>query len=523
LLEVTPNREYRTLVSSRGTRARGNYGDFSPDGRMLTVGMDEGTRLWDLGSGRELAALPAGTIYAFFDGKEVGARDPDTQNSTEAALLTCGPVGLRRWPMTSDDPAGQRLSLGPPQRLSPLCRAWFAHGPDGRTLGVVTQEGGPNKILNLETGKVRRELGSHPQGEVRALSRDGRWAASSGWHSDRVRLWSAETGQMVHEWVVGRQTNVFFTPDSRTLIISRGDEYSFWDVTTLTMVRRLRRDVALYPGYVTFSPDGGLMALEMAPAVIHLKEVATGQTVAKLEDPHGDRATWLGFTPDGTQLVVVAGYACAIHMWDLRAIRERLKEMNLDWNWPEFPPAATGALTTEPETIEVRSPDRVRPPLSIEQRARQEIERCRRQLEANPNSASACNELAWAYLTAPEALRDLDAALPLAETAARLAPENGDFRNTLGLAYYRAGRYRQAVEVLRPNLQRKEDTSLVLDLYFLAMSHHRLGEAERARDDYDWAVRWIQVQRNLDPRALEELNAFRTEAETLLGIDRKKP
>ena len=80
------------------------------------------------------------------------------------------------------------------------------------------------------------------------------------------------------------------------------------------------------------------MALEMAPAVIHLKEVATGRTVAKLEDPHGDRATWQGFTPDGTQLVVVANYASAIHIWDLRAIRARLKDMNLDWDWPEFPP-----------------------------------------------------------------------------------------------------------------------------------------------------------------------------------------
>ena len=84
------------------------------------------------------------------------------------------------------------------------------------------------------------------------------------------------------------------------------------------------------------------MAQEMAPAVIHLKETATGRTVAKLEDPHGDRATWQGFTTDGTQLVVVADYAGAIHIWDLRAIRTRLKDMNLDWDWPEFPPAATG-------------------------------------------------------------------------------------------------------------------------------------------------------------------------------------
>jgi hypothetical protein len=79
----------------------------------------------------------------------------------------------------------------------------------------------------------------------------------------------------------------------------------------------------------------------MAPAVLHLKEVATGRTVAKLEDPHGDRATWQGFTTDGTQLVVVAKYAGAIHIWDLRAIRRRLKDMNLDWDWPEFPPVAT--------------------------------------------------------------------------------------------------------------------------------------------------------------------------------------
>ena len=522
LLEVTPNREYRTLVSSRGTGARGNYGDFSPDGRTLVVGMDEGTRLWDLRSGRELAALPAGTIYAFFDGKGGETGGPGTHNSPHAELLTCGPDGLLRWPFTSDDPAGQHQCLGPPRRLSPLSRAWFARGPDGRTLGVVTQEGGANKILDLETGTVRRELGSHPQGEVRALSGDGRWAASSGWHSDRVRLWNAETGQMVHEWVVGKQTNVFFTPDNHTLIIAPGDEFSFWDVATLQPIRRLRREVALYPGYVAFSPDGRLMAVEMAPAVIHLKEVATGRTVAKLEDPHGDRATWQGFTPDGTQLVVVAGYASAIHIWDLKAIRTRLKDMNLDWDWPEFPPAATGSLAAALGTIEVLSPDRVRLALSPERRMQQDIEHYRRQVEANPDSAQACNALAWAYLTAPEELRNLEAALALAEKAARLDPGNANSRNTLGVAYYRAARYREAAEVLRPNLQRQDDGGLSVDLYFLAMSHHRLGEAARARDYYDWAVRWAKVQRGLAAKALEELTAFRAEAEELLAIDRKK-
>src|SRR5262249_8045846 len=328
---------------------------------------------------------------------------------------------------------------------SRLRRAWFTRGADGRTVGAVTVEEGVNKILDLETGTVRRELGVHPQGEVRALSGDGRWAASSGWHSDRVRLWDAGTGQMVHEWVVGKRTLVFFTPDSRALVIARGDEFSFWDVETLLPIRRLPRHVTPFPGHVAFSPDGRLMALEMAPAVLHLKEVATGRTVAKLEDPHGDRASWQGFTPDGTRLVVVAKYASAIHAWDLRAIRARLKAMTRDWDWPESPPAPTGKLAAAPLTIEVLPGDLVRPALTREQRARRDIERYRREVAANPNAAQACNDLAWAYLAAPEALRNVEAALPLAEKAVRRASRTAVYRNTLGGAHYRTGRHRQAV------------------------------------------------------------------------------
>jgi serine/threonine protein kinase/WD40 repeat protein len=525
LLEVIPNREYRTLVSSRGIGARGNYGDLSLDGRVLAVGMDEGTCLFDLPSGRELAALPAGTPFTYFDGKRTGQGDPGTHRGGRGhnALLTCGPDGLLRWPISSDDPEGRHRILGPPTQLSPLRRAWFARSPDGHALGAATQEGGANQVLDLETGRVLKELGRHPLGEVRALSGDGRWAASSGWHSDRVRLWNADTGQMVREWVVGKQTFVFFTPDSRTLIISRGDEYSFWDVTTQTLIHRLPRELPLYPGYVAFSPDGRLMALEMAPAVIHLKEVATGRTVARLEDPHADRATWQGFTPDGTQLVVVASYASAIHIWDLREIRTRLKDMNLDWDWPAFPPPATasGSPAAPPATIEVRPYGWPALGLTRERRAQQDIEHGRRQVEAEPDSASACNALAWTYLTAPEALRDRSAALSLAETAVQRDPANSDFRNTLGLAYYRVARYREAVEVLRPNLQRQADTSLALDLFFLAMCHHCLGEPARARDYYDWAVRWARTQGSLNQGAVEELTTLRAEAEVVLGIDRK--
>ncbi|HJT77646.1 MAG TPA: CDC27 family protein, partial [Gemmataceae bacterium] len=365
-------------------------------------------------------------------------------------------------------------------------------------------------------------LGVHPAGEVRALSPDGRWAASSGWHSDRVRLWNVGTGQMVHEWVVGEQTSVFFTPDSRALIISRGDEFSFWEVETLQPLRRLRREGTQFPGWVAFSPDGRLMALEMAPGVIHLQELATGRTVARLEDPFGDRATWQGFTPDGGQLVVVASKSSAVHVWDLRAIRSRLEALGLDWDWPAFQPAGAGSPATESVTVEAG--DLAPSSQSRAQRVRQAIERGRREVAANPDSAGACNVLAWAYLTAPAALRDVQAAVPLAEKAVRLAGGIPDNRNTLALAYYRTGRYREAVETLRPNLKRHDDWALAYDLYLLAMSYHRLGETVRARDYYDWAVLWTAARPapSAEAEKAEELAMFRAEAEEVLGIKRGK-
>jgi WD40 repeat protein len=142
---------------------------------------------------------------------------------------------------------------------------------------------------------------------------------------------------------VGLETRVAFTADSQELIVEHGSEFHFMKVGTLETSRRLRREIGLYPGSVAFSPDGKLMAMEMAPAVIHLKEVSTGRTVAQLEDPFGDRSSMISFTHDGTRLVVLSTYASAIHVWDLRAIRSRLKPMGLDWDWPEFAPLADRA------------------------------------------------------------------------------------------------------------------------------------------------------------------------------------
>ena len=406
------------------------------------------------------------------------------------------------------------LSFGPSRKIAlPFAPHRIARSRDGNTLAVVSEDAGAGVLLDIATESVLQRF-KHPQATEFALSPDGQWIASCGWHSDRVLLWNAKTGVMRHEWILGKETGVFFTPDSRSLIISRGDAFTFWDVATLKPVRRLDRDVRIYPGHVAFSHDGKLMALEMAPAVIQLREVATGRIVAKLEDPHGDRAQWMGFSPDGTQLVVSARFAKAIHVWDLRAIRTRLKQMGLDWEWPEFEPVDPKARVVAIQKVEVLPGDL---PVTREERARADIAECRRDLEANPNNAVACNELAWIYLTGPLALRNIEASVPLAEKAVRLAGKETLHQNTLGVAYYRARRYREAVDVLRPNIDKEPEKYWAFDLYFLAMSYHRLGESERAKDYLAWAVRWSGENRGLQASQIEELKEFRVEAEELLN------
>ena len=197
-------------------------------------------------------------------------------------------------------------------------------------------------LLDLAEETLKGRQMGHPDACFIAVSSDANRLASSGWHSDLVRLWDGPTGNLIKEFEAGLTARVYFTPDDREMIISRSKEFTFRDLKTLEVSRRLPRQIGLHPGHVAFTSDAKVMALEMAPGLIHLKEISSGRTLAKLEDPEGNLCTWMGFTPDGTQLVVAARYAGAIHRWDLRAIRARLKTMKLDWDWPEFP-AATPA------------------------------------------------------------------------------------------------------------------------------------------------------------------------------------
>jgi serine/threonine protein kinase/WD40 repeat protein/tetratricopeptide (TPR) repeat protein len=136
-------------------------------------------------------------------------------------------------------------------------------------------------------------------------------------------------------------------------------------------------------------------------------------------------------------------------------------------------------------------------------------------LKDKPEQAEACNNLAWIYVAGPAPFRDPDKAQPLAQKAVELAPDRWEHCHTLGVVHYRLGKYEEAVEALERGIKNNNGQPNAFDLYFLAMCHHRLGNAGKAKECFDRAVAW-QKQAKLPAEQVEELNAFRVEAEALL-------
>ncbi|HTG43112.1 MAG TPA: hypothetical protein VK633_01150, partial [Verrucomicrobiae bacterium] len=132
LLEIAPSPEYRTVVSDSGA-GHDFYldGGISPDGHLLALSMEDGTRLWELSTGCEVAFLPTGyTCSAFFL--------PDGRH-----LITCGPVaGLQRWALAAG-PGQRELDLGPPDRIPlPFAPLRASASDQGHSLAVISEQRG---------------------------------------------------------------------------------------------------------------------------------------------------------------------------------------------------------------------------------------------------------------------------------------------------------------------------------------------------------------------------------------------
>jgi serine/threonine protein kinase/tetratricopeptide (TPR) repeat protein len=138
---------------------------------------------------------------------------------------------------------------------------------------------------------------------------------------------------------------------------------------------------------------------------------------------------------------------------------------------------------------------------------------CRAMLNSNSTNAVWFNGAAWYFATTDNpSNRDPALAVELAKKSVAINPL-GDW-NTMGVAYYRAGDFKEAVADLEKQVQlilHGQGTST--DFFFQAMAEYQVGHADAARRYYARAIQWMDEHDPYNP----ELLRFRAEAERLLG------
>jgi WD40 repeat protein len=452
---------------------------WSPDGKHLASGsggkyqeskyLSGEVKVWDTDLGKEVLTLNGhtGLVTAV-------VWSPDGKRLASTAIIWGNNPGFVAELKVWDKKTGKEVfSFQAPL----VARDWRKnHGvawrPDGGRLASAC--GDAVRVWDTQTWKQEFTLPAHTDAvSGLAWSPDGRrLAASCG---DAVRVWDAQAGkEELTLLALGFSTSfvsaVSWSPDGRRLLCgSGGGSARVWDAKTgkeELILRGLHGSVA----QVSWSPDGTRLAGASSQQTVSVWDAQTGKEAALLEG-HTSLISSVVWSPDG-RLASCAD--CTIRIWD-------------------------GRGTQAPE-----------PP-------RRGIPRIPRAVRLSPRFAPGTNELAWTMTNLRYAEPyQFRIAVALALHAVQSEPTKGEFWNTLGVAHYRAGNWKEAVGALEKSIElRKGGDSF--DWFFLAMAQWQMDEKEKAHKWYDQAVQWMD--KNQPNNA--QLNRFRAEAAELLGMKAK--
>jgi WD40 repeat protein len=291
--------------------------EFSPDGRLLVSGHNDGARVWDLGSGRQLALLPETNVScAGFAG-------------SGRFLVTSGGGGLKR--LTAENtPDNRGLRFGSPAFVGgrPISVEPFSVTANGKTLAVNADY----NVIIFDTGSggAKHRFNENVPFYRCALSSDGKCLAAADLPHTLVRAWNLENTNIFHDLPCRWVNYLKFSPDGQQLVTGSTYDYRTWDTRSWQCGRVIPRSEAGSNSRIAFAPDGQLMAVTDSSFTVRLLEPATGRELATFGMPEPQLISCLAFSPDGSQLAV-GGRTPVIYVWNLRLIRQELAEMKLDW------------------------------------------------------------------------------------------------------------------------------------------------------------------------------------------------
>ncbi|MBR8834362.1 MAG: CHAT domain-containing protein [Stigonema ocellatum SAG 48.90 = DSM 106950] len=288
---------------------------FSPDGKLIAIGIDEEICLWQVADGRKLRCYNGHTSWVV-----CLAFSPDGQILASASHDQT----VRLWNVQT----GQCLKT---LRGHTGWVKSVAFSPDGQILASGSNDQ-TVRLWNIHTGQYIKALLGHT-GRIWsvAFSGNGQILVSSS-EDQTVRVWDINNGQCLRslETNINWKRSVALSPDGHILATgSDGNTVKLWDIQTLECVK-------VIPGYssyvwsVNFSANGRLLATASEDKTVKIWDVSTVDCLQTLQE-HTERVWLVGFSPDGQTLVSVSDDQ-TVKFWDFSS-GQCLRSLSTYSNW----------------------------------------------------------------------------------------------------------------------------------------------------------------------------------------------